>query len=231
MAVAVLVMLAGPPAADACACVVSPLCESMWLDGRCPAYFLATVDALEPTPGGMILARLRDVAGVHGVDGPAVLTSRFDDSCGYAFTVGERYLIDATPRADGTLVTSICSKTALVENAGETLAYLESLSKPPAGGRIFGEVFSEWPPGGLFDDADRRPVADLRLHLTGPVVRTTVTDREGRYSFDGLPAGQYVLQGESVPGMRPSGEPPGPILLPNARACSDHPLFYQRPRP
>lgn len=235
IALAVGVMLLGSArAAEACSCVASALCQQLWEPAAPPpAYFLATVDAVERTPEGMNLVRLRDIAAVHGDTTTTVLTSADGASCGYAFRVGERYFIDAFARADGTYGVGLCGKTAPVAEAGPLIDYLESLSRPARGGRVFGSAYSDLSVSSMFDDNDRQPVARLPLTLSGPVTRRTRTRPDGTFSFDGLPAGTYRLDFTTPTAltlMAPAEDTYGAIALPNVRACAETLVVFQRRR-
>src|SRR5262245_10162034 len=123
LAHALALLVAVPAVAAACTCVSVPLCQAMWMSGGgAPAFFEGTVESIDPIDTGMVRVRLRDVRAIHGTSSSEVITSALDDSCGYPFTVGERYLIDGVPRAAGAVSTSSCSKTAPIENAAENLA-------------------------------------------------------------------------------------------------------------
>lgn len=228
------VLLGAAQPADACSCVASALCQQLWApDAPPPAYFLATVDAVERAPGGMHLVRLRDIHAVHGATTTTLLTSADGASCGFAFRVGARYFIDAFVREDGSYVAGLCGKTAPVAEAGPLIDYLESLSRPAKGGRVFGRAYSDLPEGAMFDDNERQPVARLPLTLSGPVTRRTRTGADGTFSFDGLPAGTYRLDFTTPTAltlMVPAEETHGAITLPNARACAESFLFFQRQR-
>ena len=229
---AVVVLLFGVAApAEACTCVAGPLCQELWLPGAAqPAYFEATVDAIEPVQGGMYLVRLRDIRTVYGRTATAVLTNRFEESCGFTFAVGERYFIDAAAQDDGSFSTSRCSKTTPRAQAGPLIDYLERLARPATGGRIFGGAHSDLPVVSMFDDNDRQPLAKLRVTLSGPVTRRAVTRADGSYSFDGLPPGQYRLSAEAPAGMALITPLTDAVILPNARACVDQRILYERPR-
>lgn len=220
--------------AEACSCAVSELCQQLWDPGAPPpAYFLATVEAIDKRPGGMRLVHLRDVKLVHGATSTTVLTGASEASCGYSFAVGERYFIDAFARPDGAYVASFCSKTRLLAAAKPFINYLESLSRPASGGRVFGDAYSDLPVLSMFDDNDRRPVAKLPLTLSGPVTRHTVTHEDGTFSFDSLPPGTYRLDFTPPTGLRHMvrrEEAYDAIDVPNARACAQTWLFFERPR-
>ena len=61
----------------------------------------------------------------------SVFTALHSAACGYDFLVGEEYLIYAYEDQDGTLHTTICTRTAPVREAGEDLEFLDSFSYFP----------------------------------------------------------------------------------------------------
>lgn len=231
--VTALVWAGATTRADACSCVNTPVCQSLWEDGHPQSvFFVATVDTVagNADANGFLAVHLRDLRDLRGRGATEVITSAWGDSCGFPFAPGRRYLVEAERRDDGRLIVTRCSATALLSSASETLGYLESLARPARGGRIHGEVFSEMPAAGLFDDEDRQPVPGVRVRLTGPVVRGATTARDGRFMFDRLPAGTYTISPSPVAGMRLRDAAPVSIVLPNARACASTRVFFDRPR-
>jgi hypothetical protein len=96
------------------------------------------------------------------------------------------------------------------------LRYLEGLSRPGPGGSIRGRVV----------EATRQidgeaPLAGVEVKLDGPVELAGVTDAEGRFRFEALPPGSYVLQVKAT--LRPDlASPPATrIRLPNRHACHE----------
>jgi len=60
-----------------------------------------------------------------------IYTAASSASCGYDFQIGEDYLIYAFEYDDGKLHTHLCTRTALVEAAGEDLRFLEAAAYFP----------------------------------------------------------------------------------------------------
>jgi hypothetical protein len=203
----------------------------MWLENPFPdVFFEATVVALEPAPSGQVLVRLSGLRSIVGDVATAVTTPSHSDSCGFTFATGERYLIHAERGADGSLSTSSCTKTAPRSAAGEHLAYLASLARPATGGRVFGKAQWDWRVETMFDEVNQRPLAALRISLRGPVNRTALTAADGTFSFDRLPPGRYAVSALSPPAMKLPGRLSDEFQLPNARACHESHLFFERPR-
>ena len=69
----------------------------------------------------------RVVTAWRGIDKPAALTVRGADSCSFRFQIGQPYLVFASRGPDDRLEADICSGTALLNEASETL---KSLGEP-----------------------------------------------------------------------------------------------------
>jgi hypothetical protein len=124
-----------------------------------------------------------------------VHTGNGGGDCGYAFRVGERYVVYARRRPDGTLSTGICSRTRPASEAAEDLAYFASLPASGAGARVFGEI-KHWE----HDAAARQSVqhgslADVQVLARGPRgTFSAMTDPAGKYTISGLPVGSYEIE-------------------------------------
>jgi hypothetical protein len=162
---------------------------------------------------------LRDLKDWIGAPETVITTEIAEETCGYPFEVGRRYLIDADRNPDtGRLRTSRCSLTRPIEQAGEVLTYLSSLSQPSAGGTVSGEVRLSSGSSRMGDPA-RTPIAGVRIILNGPRPASALTGPEGTFSFADVPPGAYRLTVE-VEG-RPELAVPEPqeFRIPNAHAC------------
>jgi hypothetical protein len=204
-----------PSPALACSCVVAPLCQQSWGSDR--SFFAATVVAIEresavsPPPGVIGGERYRvhlaDVSALRGMPASVVVTATHPDACGYAFSVGARYLIDAASGEDGVFVTSRCALTRPAENAGEIHDYLARLAGPSPGASVDGVVrliISAPADRGPFAEDTVRGLAGVRVALTGQRTATTMTDAQGRFTFSDLPPGDYAiaLDPATHPGLR-----------------------------
>jgi hypothetical protein len=231
LVVLIVALLGAPDAAPACTCVSLPLCESLWRASTDAStdFVEATVDAVEQTPAAAIV-RLRDVRAVRGQAVAVVETPASDDSCGVRFAVGTRYLIEAMRRSDGQAVTSSCSHTAPLADAREQTAYLESLSQPAPGARVYGRAIASVATSAVFGDSERTPLAGVQVRLSGPVSRSTATRADGTFTFDGLPPGRYRLSAETDAQLKLPAWPGDAFALPNAYACHESTVFLARPR-
>jgi len=118
--------------------------------------------------------------------------------CGIDFQVGETYLVYATEDEDsGKLETSVCMRTRrLTEEKGDLafLYFLQNDEKEST--RLEGFVSSNFSDQNLprYEDSVSAPSAGAVLELeSGAGLRYTLSDHDGRFSFDGLKAGDYRL--------------------------------------
>ena len=127
--------------------------------------------------------------------------------CGYPFVVGTTYLVYGFASQNGSLSTSICSRTQPASWAGGDLKYLRGLTtSPPVEGRAFGRATSS-----------RKPFGGARLIAeSGDHVITAVTDADGKFELHG-PPGVYRLRVEVPPTMTASA--PATVNLFDSRGC------------
>jgi len=76
--------------------------------------------------------------------------------------------------------------------------------------RIEGYVWEDENKNGSMDSGEGKP--NVAVYLTGPVNRTTMTDNNGKYVFDNLPAGNYVISIDPPEGYT-STPPPNSITV------------------
>ncbi len=118
--------------------------------------------------------------------------------CGIDFQVGETYLVYAIEDEDsGKLETSVCMRTRrLTEEKGDLgfLYFVQNAAKEST--RLEGFVSSSFGDQNipLYEDSVAAPAPGAILELdTGTGMRYTQSDAQGRFSFDGLKAGDYRL--------------------------------------
>jgi hypothetical protein len=139
-------------------------------------------------------------------------------SVGYEFVRGQKYLVFAYERR-GRLSTSICSHTNVIDRAGEDLAFLETLSSPASGGRVYGRVTLYQRTVDMAGRSSPRAVSGRRVSLKGESgVREAVTLEDGRYVFEGLSPGTYELDADLPKGWSRSGLPRS-LTLKSMRSC------------
>jgi hypothetical protein len=118
--------------------------------------------------------------------------------CGIDFQAGETYLVYAVEDEDsGKLETSVCMRTRrLTEEKGDLgfLYFLQHAAKEST--RLEGFVSTSFADQNLplYEDSVAAPAPGAILELdTGTGMRYTQSDAQGRFSFDGLKAGDYRL--------------------------------------
>jgi hypothetical protein len=192
----VLALMAATPV-FACTCIATfsglPACQQRW---EYSTIFVGRVTSIDPpaaradgliSSADRVQVRLDVIESFTGLAARVaeVTTARDSASCGFAFEVGEIYLVYSN-RANGALHVSLCSGTKPAANAQDDLRYLRSVpATSPREGRIIGVAMRS-------DDnpsQDWRPFGGARIVLEGAGLRRSVTtDRLGRYEIR-APAG------------------------------------------
>lgn len=211
--------------AAACSCPVRPACQQLFPANR--VVFEGTVAAVERA-GGMNIVRFRDIEPLRGVSSTTVRTWTDEGSCGVGFTVGTRYVVDASRDATG-LFTPSCSLTSVAEDAVELKRFIRGLRRPGPGAHVAGTV-TRW-------NAPLGPelLGGLTVALEGPggVVTTTTAD-DGTFRFEKLRPGDYRLAVVPTADDPFASPAPATFHLPNAHACWQGTLpfrFVEPPAP
>jgi len=120
--------------------------------------------------------------------------------CGYDFQIGETYLVYGDSDEDTNVVeTDRCTRTRRLSDAGPDLAYLffynenKKTSGRVEGFTTFNTLYAAKP-----HDADQidSPAPGLTVELNSSAgSRYSQTDSAGKFLFDGLQAGDYLLSG------------------------------------
>jgi len=223
-------LIAGTPASGvACSCNGSggPPCEATW---KADAVFAGTVRSLveidhdaSGRPYGSLLVTV-DVerAFVSAAPGPLeLITGRGGGDCGYAFAVGQRYLIYAARTPIGRWSASICSRTRPLDKAQEDLQYLSTVPAVGLGARVFGRIH-HWQRDPFEEQTvDYGPLEGLVVNVSGAgFSRDVVTDRRGRYEIAGLPVGASTLTVAAPHGFDSRGLQQE-LDLTDPRACNE----------
>jgi hypothetical protein len=114
--------------------------------------------------------------------------------CGFDFSWGEKYLIYAFKGADGSLRTSICSRTTKFSDANADLEYLRGIGNLPLNGLVYGIV--EQYTDRLFR---ARPLPGTAVHLKGSekfALRNVVSGPTGEYKFPDVTPGSYAISAD-----------------------------------
>ena len=120
--------------------------------------------------------------------------------CGYDFQTGETYLVYADSDEDTSVIdTDRCTRTQRLSDAGPDLAYLYFYKeRKAASGRLEGFTTFDALYAGKPHDADKidQPAPGLTVELKSPEgTRYARSDPDGKFLFDGLEAGDYLLSG------------------------------------
>jgi hypothetical protein len=220
-------LLALPPAtAHACSCL-GPIvtCNHFW---KVEYVFEGTVRAIDRVASRWIGSEEYLVSlDVHrtwkGVDGAQVevLTDTQETACGFNFQQGGRYLVFASRRpTDGKIGVSSCGPTKEIGKAAADVVWLESLSQPATGGRVYGEVVINEQNLSGNGDSQQRPLEGIRITLDGTDRRReTRTGVDGQYELLGVPAGKYQIAAHLDADLMQSFTI-RQVEIPDARACA-----------
>jgi len=139
-----------------------------------------------------------------------------EDSVDYV--QGGHYLVFAyrVPADSNILSTSACAPGTHVGSmdATEIRAFLETISQPSSGGRVFGGVYdaSAQVPGQRL-----QPSVEAGLVLKGEGIDRAQTAAKGTFSFTGLKPGTYTLAIDVPPGFKPWD--PVVVTIDDPHAC------------
>jgi hypothetical protein len=220
---AILVALVAPlvTSALACSCVGNgPPCQEAWFKGTTVfvgrVYWISTA-ATKDTAGHAVLHRtvkiktlepfVGDVSGWVNVE-----TGLAGGDCGFDFKWWEKYVIYAHRETDGTLTTSICTRTRKVSDADVDLTYLRQIKYLPNHGRVYGRVAlytydPDFKPAKVSTISPDSPGWEeqflAKRPLPGTVVRvksaengneqTRYAAENGDFAFEDLSPGKYVF--------------------------------------
>lgn len=146
-ALLLLGLLAFVPVREAAACSCVPPPPPAEELARRDAVFAGTATRIRHFQDdniAMVRVRLRVERAFKGTPGRTVevVTPRDSATCGFPFTEGQRYLVYANAEEGGGLGTSLCSRTARLEDATEDLTAFDALDlldgpidEPGGGGR------------------------------------------------------------------------------------------------
>lgn len=137
---------------SACACSCGPETDALLAMEQADAVFAGRIVGLALIPDedpaiGVSFETLKVTVAVHSLwkgealEETILFTGYTCCVCGFLFQLGEEYLIYATADDDGTLRTSICSRTQLLASASEDLVVLGDL-KPQSLGDDQGGLIS-----------------------------------------------------------------------------------------
>ena len=177
-----------------------PPCQEFW---RADAVFIGTATRVVRVPNEtqlMIGPYVRSIThfsveeAFKGVEESMVIFEA--DHCGQLFKEGERYLVYArySEYPKKLEVRAGWSRTRLLSEAAEDLAYIRNLPSATTGSRIFGKVLQQG-----FKEAKMavEPLRNVRVSLESEDDhREVATDDEGRFEFTSLPTATYRIRVE-----------------------------------
>jgi hypothetical protein len=192
--------------AEACSCVstfsgLQP-CQSYWGAAAVFAGQVTDISIISQDFGdgrvsyGGKLVRFSLEQSFRGVDGQSVeiLTGMGGADCGYDFKQGERYFVYAhRNQKNGKLGAGICDRTRPLSNAGADLEYARAVARGKTGGIIFGIVL-RYTRDTYPDYGNHKGIEGVPVTIEGNKRRfNLLTDGDGRFQLDGLPAGGYKV--------------------------------------
>ena len=202
-----LVMLFAGSRAFACDCMrTRPSCQEYW---EAAAVFSGTVIDIRRVTvkegdyeHPMRAVRLSIDQAFRGVEGAEVevLTGFGGGDCGFGFRQTEQYLVYAyRSEQDQKLHTSICTRTRLLADAKDDLAYIRGLAKAKPGGTISGEVIRH------LRDANgtmtNQPLSGIKVTFAGPDKYEAVTDAKGEFRIEAVTPGEYTVKPSAPSGL------------------------------
>lgn len=126
-----------------------------------------------------------------------VRTGTGGGDCGYHFETGQQYLVYAWTREDGTLSTSICSRTRPLSEAGEDLQYFQNIPGPNSGANIQVNVVRY--EVALQETGEFKVVPLKKIKITAVIDNQSfdgLTDENGKLELTGLPPGKYKVKAD-----------------------------------
>jgi 5-hydroxyisourate hydrolase-like protein (transthyretin family) len=207
LAVIALLFVAQTVSACSCAFGGAP-CQEYW---RVDAVFSGTVVSsgkITVDQGSykseMRLLHMMIEQPIRGIQTPEldVITGWGGGDCGYGFQVGKRYLVYAYRDAkDNRLSTSICTRTRLLADADDDLAFIRALPTSGMEGMVFGTVGRrnyEWKEGEQWF----KPVADAEVTIEGKTTQYQAqSDARGNFRVEKILPGKYVVKLKLPPGL------------------------------
>jgi hypothetical protein len=120
--------------------------------------------------------------------------------CDYRFEVGTSYLVYAS-NTDGKLRTGVCMPNRRASDVPHIIRQLRALQKGEGAADLFGMIGAA--PVAFTDDLlDTKPLVGKQVRVIGDnFEQTTITDDEGMFSFQDLPADVYRIEVDPPAGM------------------------------
>jgi len=197
---------------NACTCVRtfsgSQPCQEYWSSAAVFAGKVTDITIISQDFGNGVIGYRRKVVhfsieqSFRGVEGTAVevLTGMGGGDCGYDFKQGERYFVYAyRNKEDGKLGAGICSRTRPLTKASADIEYARAVASGKTGSIIFGIVL-RYTRDTYLDYGNHKGIEGVPISIEGNDRRfSLLTDNDGRFQLEGLPAGKYKV-GAALPG-------------------------------
>jgi hypothetical protein len=203
--------IAVSPAAS-CSCMrIGPACESAL---KADAVFIGKVywSWWAPTWGDGVRLDFRHVKikilerFVGDYSGWVTLeTGMGGGDCGFSFSWGENYLIYAYKDRDGSLQTSICSRTKKASDANADLEYLRAIRDLPTNGWVYGAI-EQYTDQLFYTHLHTHPLPEITVHLKGGegfATRNVASGSSGEYTFPNVPPGRYAISADLPKSLTP----------------------------
>lgn len=202
-----VVLLVSFTDATACSCAESgPPCQSFW---TADAVFSASVisKSMTTVDSDVDLKRKEQQVAVRllvedvfrgslGGNDVEILTGMGGGDCGYNFEKGRKYLVYAYEHK-GKLYASICSRTRLLSEAKDDLAYFRNLPPENSGGSILVKVIKRSPPLNENSNYEVKPMPGVRIVAeASEQTYEGKTNSEGQFEFRNLPPGKYKVSSD-----------------------------------
>ena len=178
--------------ASACSCNRSSPCQAY---ANADAVFVGRILRATDKKGERI-HQVQIDEHFFGTDNRTVVNISTDQSssCAFSMGVGGTYLIYAYKHEkDGSWGTGMCSRTEVVEIAGEDLDYLRAVKKSKSEGAILQGVIGEF--NSDYNAKPRKPAEVNKVYVesdTGAQFETDVA-ADGKYEINNLKAGKYTV--------------------------------------
>lgn len=216
----------------ACSCMgPGPPCEVAW---KAATVFAEVVVDKTVTNDANLLGRAvrnpvkvsftveRVLTGMSkGTKDAEIFTGMGGGDCGYHFERGVRYIVYSYKEPDGRLSTGICSRTKLLADAVEDLAYFDGLVEAKPLARVFGFAFDPQLPRIQGASGHYQPTGLKGVSVTikgEKGTREYKTGTDGRFDFVDLEPGSYRTDASLTGYVLPSL--PTPVNIP-AKGCAE----------
>lgn len=209
----VLALLGRPVAACSCvyipgqdhACVSYPNTNAVF-SGRAASVSVVRGNEEAWGPRHRVF-RFEVLEGFSGVDGATVdiATGMGGGDCGFDFEVGKSYFVYARRMEDGSLSTSICSRTRSLDQAAADLDHARRVASGAPRVTLFGQV-EHVRRTGMDLPPSREGLKGIRITAEGPGGErfATVSDEDGRFEIRERLSGPLTVRAVLPEGLSPA---------------------------